>query len=102
MGKYKINILQIAQDDMKSIVAHISLDDSDAAIRMVGKIRTAIGRLADYPLMGAVPRDRKTAQQGYRMVVVEPYLIFYIFVSDNTTVEIHRVLHRKQDYPNIL
>lgn len=102
MGRYKIKILQIAQDDMKSIVTYVRMDNPEAAIRMVKKIKTAIGNLSDYPLMGPIPRDEKIAEQGYRMIVVESYLVFYILVTDDNTVEIHRVLHEKQNYPNMI
>jgi len=43
MANYKIKILQIAQDDMKSIVAHIRIIDPDAAIRIYEKIKATIG-----------------------------------------------------------
>lgn len=102
MGKYKIKVLQIAQDDMKSIIAYIRLDDTDAAIKMYEKIKSVIGNLMDYPQMGAVPRDKKIAEQGYRMIVVEPYLLFYIVVKEDKTVEIHRVIHGMRDYPNVV
>ena len=102
MVNFKIKIMQIAQDDMKAIVAHIRLDDPDAAIRMYENIKESISRLADFPLMGTIPLDRKVAEQGYRMIVVDPYLVFYILVMEDNTVEIHRVLHYKQDFPRIL
>ena len=102
MAKYKIKIMQIAQDDMKAIVAHIRLNDPAAAIRMFENIKASIGKLADFPLLGPVPLDRKIAEQGYRMIIVDPYLVFYILVMEDNTVEIHRVLYGKQDYSRIL
>jgi len=102
MANYKIKILQIAQDDMKAIVAHIRIDDPDAAIRMYEKIKTSISKLANFPLMGPIPMDKKIAEQGYRMIVVDPYLLFYILVMVDNTVEIHRVLHGKQNFPRFL
>ena len=102
MANYKIKIMQIAQDDMKAVVAHIRLDDPDAAIRMYENIKASIGRLAEFPLIGPMPLDRKIAEQGYRMIVVDPYLVFYILVMEDNTVEVHRVLHCKQDFPSIL
>lgn len=102
MATYKINIMQIAQDDMKAIVAHIRINDPDAAIGMYEKIKASIGKLANFPLMGPVPLDIKIAGQGYRMIVVDPYLVFYILVMEDNTVEVHRVLHGKQDFPHIL
>jgi len=52
--------------------------------------------------MGTIPLDRKVAEQDYRMIVVDPYLVFYILVMEDSTVEVHRVLHYKQDSPRIL
>lgn len=36
------------------------------------------------------------------MIVVDPYLVFYILVMEDNTVEVHRVLHGKQVFPGIL
>ena len=102
MANYNIKIMQIAQDDMKSIIAHIRIDDPDAAIRMYEKIKTSIAKLVNFPLMGPLPLDSKIAGQGYRMIIVDPYLVFYILVMEDNTVEVHRVLHGKQDFPYIL
>ena len=102
MAKYKIKIMQIAQDDMKAIIAHIRINDPEAAIKMYEKIEVSIGKLADFPHLGPVPLDKKIAEQGYRLIVVEPYLVFYILVLEDKTVEIQRVLHGKQDFPRIL
>ena len=102
MANYKIKILQIAQDDMKAIVAHIRLEDPDAAIKMYEKIKASIAKLANFPLIGPVPLDKKIAEQGYRMIVVDPYIVFYILIMEDNTVEVHRMLHGKQDFPHIL
>jgi len=102
MENYKIKILQIAQDDLKTIVAHIRINDPDSAIRMYEKTKESIGKLADFPLMGPVPLDTKIAGQGYRMIVVDPYLVFYIIDMEDHTVEVHRVLHGKQDFPRMM
>ena len=93
MANYKIQLTQIAQDDLKSIIAHIRLNNPDAAIRMYEKIEESIGKLADFPLMGSVSLDTKIAGQGYRMIVVDTYLVFYLLVMEENTVEVHRVLH---------
>ncbi|SPF37434.1 Addiction module toxin, RelE/StbE family [Candidatus Desulfosporosinus infrequens] len=102
MANYKIKIMQIAQDDMKAIVAHIRIDVPETAIKMYEKIKSSIAKLADFPFMGPVPLDKKVAEQGYRMIVVDPYLVFYILVTEDNTVEIHRVLHGKQDFSHTL
>jgi len=102
MGKYRIKILPLAQDDMKSILAHIRQDDPQAAVRMVAAIKEAISRLQSFPFMGSVPQDKKIADLGYRKIFVPPYLIFYIVVSNENIVQIHRVLHQRQNHPKVI
>ncbi len=98
MGKYKVKTSSFAKDDLKSIAAYIRMDNPEAAAHMIAKIRTAISRLRDDPLIAAVPRDIGIARQGYRMLIVEPYLVFYIVLTHERVVVIHRVLHGKRDY----
>lgn len=100
MVSYKIRILQTAQDDLKAILTHIRMDDPEAAVRMVEKIRAVIGNLKRFPFIASIPRDKKIAGQGYRMLVVEAYLVFYFLIQEEHTIEIHRVLYSKQDYLN--
>jgi plasmid stabilization system protein ParE len=52
--------------------------------------------------MCSIPLDTKIAGQGYRMIVVDPYLVFYILVMEENTVEVHRVLRGKQDLLRIM
>lgn len=87
---------------MKTIVAHIRLDDPSAAVQMYERIKASIARLSEFPDMAAIPSDKIVAAQGYRMLVVEPYLVFYIRVESENTIEIHRVLHGRQNYRAIL
>ena len=102
VDKYKIKILPLAQDDMKSILYHIRQDDPQAAVRMVAAVREAISRLSEFPLMGSVPQDKKIADQGYRKLIVRPYLVFYIVVSDENIVKVHRVLHQRRNHLTLL
>jgi addiction module RelE/StbE family toxin len=94
--KYSIVILPVAQEDMKSIVAYIRKDNPEAALRMVANIRESIGRLASHPKIGSVPSDPVIAARRYRMLVVKPYLVFYVVYTREGVIEVHRVLHSRQ------
>ncbi|MFZ5634181.1 MAG: type II toxin-antitoxin system RelE/ParE family toxin [Bacillota bacterium] len=54
-------------------------------------------RLEDFPLMGAVPKNRRLTRQGYRILIVDNFLVFYVLL-DNGTVEIRRIISGKRDY----
>jgi len=68
-----------------------------------GRGLICLGRLAgvadseDFPLMGAVPKNRRLTRQGYRILIVDNYLVFYVLL-DNETVEIRRIVSGKRDY----
>ena len=46
------------------------------------------------------PRDLVLAAKGYRYLVVEKYLVFFVIVED--TVQIRRILFGRRDYQTLL
>ena len=52
-------------------------------------------------MIGANPNNRRLARQGYRMLIVESYLVFYGILEDDT-VEIRRILSGKREYRFLL
>ncbi|HBR21715.1 MAG TPA: type II toxin-antitoxin system mRNA interferase toxin, RelE/StbE family, partial [Nitrospiraceae bacterium] len=56
--------------------------------------------LKNHPLLGRIPRDEKLKDFGYRVIIIESYLVFYI-VRDKT-VEIHRVIHGSRNLSEII
>ena len=43
------------------------------------------------------PKNQRLARQGYRMLIVDSYLIFYVLL-DNETLEIRRIISGKREY----
>jgi len=62
------------------------------------KFNDRIATLAGFPELGTVLSDEEytIVKQGYRFIVVHPYLIFYRIT--NEAVIIHRILHGRRDY----
>jgi plasmid stabilization system protein ParE len=60
-------------------------------------IEKNIQKLEDSLLMGVLPQIRRLARKGYRIPIVDDYLIFYVIV-DNAIIEIRRILSGKRDY----
>jgi toxin ParE1/3/4 len=54
-------------------------------------------KLETFPLIGATPKIQGLAEKGYRMLVIDDYLVFYVLLGDET-VEIRRILSGKRDY----
>lgn len=98
--KFEISYLSIALSDLEEIIAYIRVDSPKAAFKMVEKINEIISRLQYFPESGTVPRDKRLKKLGYRIIVVDNYLVFYTF-KDNI-VEIRRVLHGMRNYKFLL
>ena len=46
-------------------------------------------------------KDRRLTRQGYRILIVDSYLVFYVFLN-NEMVEIRRIISGKRDYKFLL
>ena len=98
--KFEISYLSIAVSDLEEIIAYIRVDSPKAAYKMVERINESISRLQYFPESGTIPRDKRLKKLGYRIIVVDNYLIFYA-IKDNV-VEIRRVLHGMRNYKFLL
>lgn len=96
MAKYEVQVLAAAYSDLEEIFTYILADDPSAAERVLQRLMTALHRLETFPFMGTLVRDRVLVRHKFRVVVVDPYLVFYRVVE--STVVIYRVLHCRRDY----
>jgi addiction module RelE/StbE family toxin len=101
MPKHLINITEAAEQDLAEIVEYISNDNPAAALKLAENIEQNILQLEDFPLIGVTPKNRRLTRKGYRILVVDSYLVFYVLV-DNETVEIRRIISGKRDYKFLL
>ena len=99
-GPLKIRYLSTAQKDLDEIFDYIVRDKPSAAISMLEKFDRSISRLADNPEIGVVPKDDRLDKLGYRMLIVEKYLVFYIVKAK--TVQIRRIIHGARKYGFLL
>lgn len=84
--------------DLEDIRDYISRDNPEAADRLAGELREAMGLLADFPLMGRTMIDQSF--DGHRALVVGDYLVFYVVSKEE--VQIRRVLHGARRYKPLL
>ena len=99
-NKYTLRYLPVAVDDLISIFDWIADDSPSNAAAFFDKLDQRIGNLETHPLLGRIPRDDKLQSSGYRVLVIESYLVFYIVRGK--TVEIHRVVHGSRNLDDIL
>ncbi|HTY38779.1 MAG TPA: type II toxin-antitoxin system RelE/ParE family toxin [Bacteroidota bacterium] len=99
-AKVALRYLPAAQEDLLSILEFIANDSPVRASSFVTKLDVRIGRLEEHPLLGRVPRHPKLREYGYRVLIVESYLVFYTIRG--STIEIHRVLHGSRDLDEVI
>ncbi len=99
-NKYTLRYLPVAVDDLVSIFDWIANDSPERAAAFVEKPDHRMGNLETQPLLGHVPRDEKLKNSGYRILVIESYLVFYVIHSK--TVEIHRVVHGSRNLNDMI
>src|SRR4030065_2075795 len=90
-NKYTIRYFPIAVDDLVSIFDWIANDSHFNAGAFLKKLDHNILNLKNHPFLGRIPRDENIKEFGYRVLIIESYLVFY--VVREKTVEIHRVIH---------
>jgi toxin ParE1/3/4 len=95
--KYQINLTEAAEQDLTEMADYIAGENPPAALKVIVRIEKNILKLEDFPLIGVVPRIRRLARKGYRILIVDDYLVFYVIVN-NEMIEIQRVLSGKRDY----
>ena len=100
IDRYAVRWLSIAEQDFQDIILYIAADNISAADRLAQKIERSLRRLVRHPYLGKIPVDHPLAAMGYRMLVIEDYLVFYKIKGK--TVLIHRIDHGARDLGGLL
>jgi plasmid stabilization system protein ParE len=95
-SEFTVRVLSIAESDLFDIITYISSDRPSAADRFAARIEKSLCLLSKQPYLGRIPKEDDLARLGYRYLVVDNYLIFY--VVEGKTIYIHRILHGARDY----
>ena len=66
MGKYRVEYLPLAYEDLEEIFRYIATESPVSAINLLGKIDEVILHLETFPEMGAITKNRRLANKGYR------------------------------------
>mgnify|MGYP001612313654 CR=1 FL=1 len=97
---YEIRYLSTAEKDLMDIFEYIKKDNPTAAISQLEKFDKSISPLASNPFLGVIPKDERLKKLGYRMLIVDKYLVFYVVKTK--TIQIRRVIHGARQYSFLL
>ena len=98
--KHRIRYLPIAQQDLIEIFDYIREDNPTAATNFIDKIDKSISKLELFPKLGVVPKDYRLEFLGYRMLVIDSYLVFYVIIEN--IIVIRRIIHGRRRYSFLL
>ncbi len=98
--KYKILFLPIARRDLFEIGAFIAADSVNRALSYLDKVHSKIRLLSKHPKIGIIPKDKQLKAKGYRILIVDSYLVFYVI--QKKIIKIRRILHGSRDLESII
>lgn len=100
MGKYKVRIYSHAKADLKDVVSYLNTLSPQAAIKYYDLIIERISSLSEMPERCPFVRDVALKAKGYRYLIAESYIVFFVIKSD--TVQIRRIIYGKRSYEWLL
>ncbi|MEI3614977.1 type II toxin-antitoxin system RelE/ParE family toxin [Pseudogracilibacillus sp. SO30301A] len=103
-NKYKIKIAPKAFEDLNEIYSYISdeLYNEDADDDPLTKIETSIMRLEEFPYSCSFVTDEILKNKGYRKLIIENYISFYLVWEEEKQVVVMRVLYGGQKYQDLI
>ncbi len=104
VNNYTIKMTPKAADDLDNIYQYISeeLFLTSSAANILERIERGIMRLREFPFSCNYVADEYLRNKGYRKLIVDNYIVFYLIEEENSQVIIMRVLYGKQKYENLL
>lgn len=101
--EYSLDYLLAAKNDIAEIGSmFVMLGNINGAARIRGKIKKAAELIQAMPYIGVSVHDPKLAKAGFRMYIIENYLMLYKVFEEEKKVLIYRVVNGKTDYPTLM
>lgn len=104
MDKYRIDISEPAENDLRDIVRYIAAQLSAplTALKMMDLVEEAIMGLAILPKKCSPVIDERLALMGYRKLLVKNYVVLFTIDEKAKVVDIERILYARRDWRQIL
>ena len=99
-SKYTVRLLSIAEQDLSELISYLAAENPRTATEVLDHIENRLQTLTAHPFAGRVPHNPKLTALGYRVLVIDNYLVFYKVKSK--TVLVYRILHGARDILHML
>ena len=103
-NNYSLKLTPKASEDLDKIYSYISkeLYAEKAVKNLLEKIETSIMRLKDFPFSCNYVVDKFLRKKGYRKLIIDNYIAFYLVNKKEQQIIIMRVLYGRQEYQDLL
>jgi addiction module RelE/StbE family toxin len=101
---YSIKFTTKAEEDLDEIYEYIAnnLFASEAADNLMDKFENKILTLKSFPYSSSFVADEVLKNRGYRKLIIDNYIVFYLINEQEQQVIIMRILYGASNYKNIL
>lgn len=99
LSNYMVRLLSVAEQDLQNIISFVAADKVSAAMALADRIERDLQQLGRHPHLGKIPSDERLTGLGYRILVIENYLVFYKIRGKSVLV--YRILHGARDIPSL-
>ncbi len=102
IGRYKLRILPLFEEDLNEIVDYISLqlENPIAAAALVDDVERAIEERTSCAEAFEPYRSAKERKYPYYRIYVRNYIIFYVVIDD--VMEVRRILYNRRDLQSLI
>ncbi|WP_404451042.1 type II toxin-antitoxin system RelE/ParE family toxin [Virgibacillus necropolis] len=103
-SKFTVKMTQKANSDLERIYIYVMEESTSInyADHILDRIEKNIMRLQDFPYSANFVKDEVLKQKGYRKLIVDNYIIFFLTQNDKKKVTIMRILYVRQNYQKYL
>lgn len=102
--EYSIKFTAKAEEDLDEIYDYIAhnLFEPKTAESLMERFENRIIRLKAFPFSCSFVLDETLKKRGYRKMVIDNYIVFYLVNEEKKQVIIMRALYGASNYKNIL
>jgi len=97
---YEDRLFPTADEDFADIINYIAAERICSAKSLVIKFEKYFKLLTYNPRLGRIPKENELASFGYRVIIIENYLMFYTI--EENIIYLHRIIHGARDYISLL
>jgi toxin ParE1/3/4 len=103
-NKYRVKIVPKAEEDLDDIFYYIALElnNKSAAEKMINLFSNKILRLQEFPFSCSLVEDDLLKDKGYRKLIIDNYIVFYIVNEEDQQVIVMRVLYGRKKYQDLI